>query len=988
MAAPLRPPSPPQNSFKEVSSLLSAFGLTQIDQLQATLDRAVQKVFQETLSSFLEIQGKLKEGMSHYSRMGFPQTATVIDRYFPTGINVYLVFSQLKMASYRLRSFPQEILRSYQNPELRNLNEIEYARTQAVSQLIEFLKEKGIDDDEKGSRSRFSNTLTFDVPSPQDRSILTWLYHYGGAFVFQGKAVSFGSLVKTWLSLGLSRRSINIKELLIPNDLIADPQEIGDFYRYHKLSFPEFLNQCSLHVLSANLKLVLPKEIREKLEEAFKNEQIRSDLTFFSGGSSRRKFYELNIRDYKRPSFPFIRSFQLFFFLTRNFGIAEEDQSLLLNILFFMRRNWVEDALPLFLTRKWQEQPEVEQGEIEAFQTAWKGLKSIFITPQEASGVDPALWDLLFFLWKSPKRDLMIGLLDRISKLDNFTMNPSDAVTFCQTNESELNQGWVNVFCEGYEEVIQELGQNGVDTQALFFAPVYRLSAIEVIQFGHAKRNTKQFVEWMTPLGFPLGREYNLLFRRYFFSHDPYIFTLLKHLIENKIEPSADLLQEVLENHLLIKPAEQRVQEAALKLIGSIHDTYELSGRQIFSLYAHFLSNGIEISHAELLIERFSALILPKELIYFLFFYNPEIDSTPLLDLVKQRDAWIQGDAFNRFCISQNWHRDLSSTIEQFSRALANACTNDPEINGKICHLSLEALCFSFFSFLQPLIDFFRVTGFDGLKVRWGNPIWKTHLGQIKFSMNGCEIGVYLNWSIIHQTPTLFFSFVNFQKGEAFSAFIPVGKEIGKLDFNFFSFLTSLAPLVLREEATGEEISDDAEDTPENWSRAFGCEHILKSFSEQLTVDEIAIGWDFFKRVKLAYRAKYQRKGSSECPIPEIPTQDVERLTKLFSESQLELSQTGINLETSLGEIPIFFRAETAEELTGESQDRLDRNEVTPSHEQMAGMYVTLAINEPEIEIPLRYPPEAWDHSKLFKQLCEYHLAILKETLSFTSSNK
>lgn len=1039
----------PSESLLHISALFEIFGRRYAESIRAQLRSEAQGLFDHVRRVFFEIQKRLEKGETSYIPLDCPETTRLMGGCFSENRNRYEIFRDLKRRSYAIWSFPQKILQDFSNPELETLKEIESVRKKAFEDLVRCLRRE--------EREEEKGVVSCSSPfSQQVGRELSKLYFSGGALVYNQQIITFYELVGTWKGFDSSNREMGDQlwdKLEATSWMGDDPKPVAPFVKYREAgySFEKFLIAISIDGVEAHLGFRFSPLVRAALEEKFKNEQIRSDFCYFTADLPR--FYTFNAAQFERASGVLIRSFQLFYFIKNNCGAREADP--LLTSLIFMSPRWDETSLAGFSNRRWIQDPPLSGERVEAFHTAWDGLRAVLKAipsskeKEEDLFKNPECWDLLFFLWENPQRNAFIELICGVSKLPNFSMNLKSILHFCRENEGVLKIEIARFFVEIYGDTIKALEKKGkrvLKTEAIFFDPPLRIAPNLCNLLGRSPENTEEFLRLMKGYSFTEEErseaKYCAQLKQFILSPSPLIFDLFEGAKAIKIEITEHLFWDALaRSKELLKPEQFAPEVAtlnALKLAQehttNIQKFYQFPNEQIFAIYIEVfrLIMGNKEGH----IWRISQLIhelvsfcpaLRRDDIYFLFRYHPEVLPGEVNDLKRMRDDWAKNEEqLRKFIVDRPVYSRILEEVQKLAALLSSVC-DDEQIETRFRISCINSLLSAFVPPVQPLTDYFRITNLTAEGIRWGDPTWRTHLGQLKFILKQASIGIYINWSIIRDQPLLFLSFFNIQKREAFSSFLPIRVSAAEVSTEekrepFYGLLKTLSQYLLREE-TDADMEEDAPETPESWIPCFtGLKEDLREYEPLvekgvLKREEIAEMWDFFKRVKLSYRniflssvanrrlpdfVSYHPKAIAALghifpfhprgsllpePIfrlrsdpgyytPDASEEQAANLRPLFSNRTERSEPLQLVLRLPGAEYPIEYQVQTEEQLTGPLEERKVRNEVAPSVDLVQGRYVTLSI--PGVSIPLRYPPEALNDPSTFLRYFDYHNLILK----------
>lgn len=1049
-------PLQPRATLNFACRLLELFGQRYANAIREQLGSGVQAVFDQVHRALFEIQKRLQGGATGYAELACPETRKIIEKFRIGTQSDIEFFSLLKGRSYGILPFPQRIVLYYKDPELEALESIETVRSRAFYNLSSRLNTVVEDAPDRKGDDPPPTPRVLKPMTEQEEMAATQLYFAGGAVVYERRTVYFSEMVGMWQNFHHlnSQRHQELLEQLSAREWAVDmpPKPIVAFTKYHQSTFPEFLVYCTIEALQKNLQLDLSPAVEADLAKRLVHEQTRSDLAYFS--VDQRLFYEQDFARFKRPSATLIRSFQLYFFITRNFEVHHSKHNALLMMLLNMRSRWNPQKLPNFSERHWHQAP-LEPEATGAFHNSWEGLHEILnaMTQRNVSFTDPSAddlkvfrdlecWDLLEFLWEHPERKVFIRLLCNLAKLPNFKMNLTSILDFCRENKDSLKPEMADFIPEKYGEVIQALTEKGIqltETQYLFFAPPFTIIPVMSIRFGTGADNAKKFVDLMSTYQFNKEKEYCLMLRQYILHPHSLMFELLKDVPAIGAEVSQNLLWEALSKEVMpfepeeVPSPQTRIQ--AKEIAGKIQAAYGFSDTQIFSIYIELLR--LVMNHQEAQMGKASHVIhelvlfcpsLKKEDIYFLFRYHPDIAPQEVALLADMRAAWAKNEVqLRRFVINQEFYNGILVAIKKFVTPLSQVC-HDEFTAEKFQTTCQHSLLSAFFPPLQVLSDYFRITNVTEAEgMHWGQDVWRTHTGQLKFILGQASVGIYLNWAVYKDRPVLFLSFFDIRKGEAFSAFIPINVSAQWLAQDHrrkpFYNLMAILSQVLGETAIIDP-PEDAPETPQTWIPSFtGVQNELDNYQTDIDAgnlkpEDVEAMWAFFRKVKLTYRnlfltsiagrrlpdfSVYEPKpvaalghifsshprGSLlpkalldiephvEFYIPDADPEFVAACRPLFAVPKTPSELLNLDLKLADGQPhPVSYQVLTADQLTGQEASQGVRNEVAPQAKLTEGRYVTLSTGG--VKIPLRYPPEALNSPQLFQRYFDYHILLLK----------
>lgn len=999
--------------------------------------------FKNAQRALVEIQTRLESGKAAYIPLQMQQTTKVVQTH-GWATNELMLFQRLKEFSYGLLPFPQKIILLYANPELNMLSALESDREKGFSLMLKILKHEDQADEKETQMQDFKETKHHDVFA------LSRLYYRGGAFVFKNRMIYFSEIVSAWglLSKQNSERVEKLKSCLIGRNWIVNQEQqieplfsFSDSDQLGAWSFRQYLIQCSLLSIQESLGVDFLPPVKQKLAACMEKEDVRSDLSYFSARPS--LLYCLDIDSFKRQSAFLIQSIQFFFFLSQNYVIPKAEQPLLLNILVYRDPSWNPKNFPHFATRKWEEIGSDPKNQA-AFKAAWAGVKRILsaIERQDLSFenptsehinllADPKCWDLLFFLWNHSEREVFINLIDDLKNLPRFKMNLGSVLRFLDYNKDKVYSGIEKIFPTAYLEVIQTLEQKQIATQnpeLIFFDPPQDFQ--KSLVYGFSQQRTTIFVDRMQKYPRADESQYCRMLGVYILHPQAFLFDLINDCARLGIDITSELIYDLFSKvHPPFQPEiSHEIRSRVCIKTKQIQDVYHLSEIQIFSIYMEFLrlesqEKGACIDRSLAVVDRLASFCssLSRETISFLLLYHPsDVDIQMVEQIVSKRKKWLDDEENRlRFVIDQNVYRETAGLIESFGDNGRKGSLNEDLANRFSANCQME-LYATFFPYLQPIVNFFQITNLTALEgIHWGEPVWKTHEGQLKM-LKYANVAIYLHWMILKDRPVLLISFSTGAK--AVSSFVPLkvrSSIIEKIRIPFFGLLSTLSQQVLPEETNGDALNN-APDTSDSWVSSYiGAKETIEAYPE--VSGHMPQIWDFLKQVKLSYRNSYLKAiidsppadaGGNQlwqkaakghiypshprgCLLPILPEEHPEYFIPDGSEEflsqccpRLNQSTQGwqplqLNLQTIDGSFPILYRSQTTEEFVGEGLGANQNEKAAPLNERQ-GKFIT--IKAAEIKIPLRFPSDAFAEQGIFNRYFDYLNLVLKAAYYFTRS--
>jgi len=995
-----------KESFAFVVELLSVFGREFSKQIKSKIHRNFSDEFVAVESAFCEIQQKLSKGKSIYFSLDFPKTKVVIERFRYEGRSDEHFFNELKRLSLVVLSFPQRAL-SYPNPDIRSIEAIESSRVAA-----------------------FQNLFSSKQLTGEEKNAAAGLYFNAGALVANSKVVKYGQLIRIWnknYAQGLLEKfgCLNVIEENPNRDIKARIEE--------GISFCDFLINVSVQEIENNLKVTFCPFVRLYFRNLFVDEHIRSDFCYYT--SSLSYLYALDFRDLSRASFFHLTSLQIVVFINRTCDVKEEIQEELYKMLMARPADWDFAKFKAFNERKW----EVEDLSIQSdeFDRIWSDFERILSMVNDLKPYEnPYCWPLFEALFENQKREHVVQLF---LKLD-CKMGLEEIDRIYRENHEVFNGKNTQFFCEQYIKIIEILKTEKiefVEKECLFLVPSVKDFDQFAIPFGNAERNIEKLIFFLKEHQFCIEQEHKWMFRQFILHPSLWLLELLKDAPSLGIEKFCDKeLEEILSK--LHKPllnnafkVAVEVKEQALKTAFELQNRFHFPHVELFLLYVEtirLLDKGeLSLQENDLgLIEKLQEFcpVLDKKEIFFLLHYHIRVTSEEIDAFIGIRQDWIDHQ-INRFVVDQEVFMGIFTKISRFSNELAKEC-EDEDQRERFCVTFERAMHLVFFPPLQPLTDYFLITNITEKEgIRWGEEVWRTHLGQLKPIAKNASNRIYLNWSVFNDHPVLFLSFFDISKASAFSSYIPIGVSAKELEPDenrkpFYSLLGCFARNVLKEEAD-RSIEDGKKESPDTCVACYdGFEQEIAQYSadleaENLTIEQIRKIWTFIRKVKLTYRRLHlgipngansddptveaarghiypTKEGGSLLPerlleqeaqpesyLPD-PFNQVDSFMELCFQDKGQSGSLDLDLETSVATFPISYLIQTADELTGiDLQNVKHWNERAVPQDIVGGRYVTLSVDG--LHIPLRYPQEALDDRELFIKYFHYQNLLLKATV-------
>lgn len=873
----------------------------------------------------------------------------------------------------------------------------------------------------------FTSLEAEPVPSaPDDLWNLMRLYYSQGALVINRTSYYFSDLVFLW--------NRQIQQRLVASfpcqPLLPPLREPAPFTERQEETFPQCLARCSVVAFERNCQIALPDSFRAALQALFQqHESLRADAAYVSVDLPR--LYELDLTSERwknRPSAPLLRSVQALYFHMQREGVRARQGGAILERLFQAGERGNPYKLPDFATRKWDRDLVDRNSQMDAVFIAYNRLLQQ-ISRKELASIyqeDPCCTPLLYLLLSSPSSLLAIGFFTRAAESGRFAITSKILYDFCLRNLPVMKtaDAW-QIFSEDYLGAIDAL-QVKTGAEGLFLHPPLQLPH-DWTRVNRAKRLTKPFADAMQPYQRPEDRKYVIMFHHFLFHNTAPLFSFLRDTpVLGMGPPSPALLEWALTSSHGPVTADvlPQIRGEIARAVRQLRENHGFRDTETFSLYLDLLRTPKwqeMIGRSASLIAKLKELCpaLMRESIYFLFRYHPDVSLLEVDALLKLQMDWASNQAVRDPVVIHPRHfSQVFEPVKRFVELAASSCPAEEE-KVRFGSAFLQSVLGGFLAPLQPLTDFFRITGLSPQGIKWAQPIWSTHLGQVTFVLPRAAVGIYFHWTIQANQAVLFFSFPNLSARRSQSLFLPLEFPLSALDSRekeemFYSFLIDVSQQALREE-TDREVGPG-----EDWTHAYtGLPESIARYQELLPAEFIAAVLAFMAQLRRSYRklfldtvqdtftptvftpGKMAASGSIfpshprgallpkalfECEpepkwyIPDASEQFAAGCLRTFQERNRQPELLSLDLQVKgLDPLPISYHVQSADDLTeAPLAARREWNERAPPREQTEGTYVTLSVPLGCIRVPLRYPPEALDNPRMFQEYMDYHLLVLK----------
>lgn len=794
---------------------------------------------------------------------------------------------------------------------------------------------------------------------------------FGAGAFHEEKTVYFIELLYQWTSPAEIEK---LMQRLGINHWVPRIEAVGKRERGGARNFQEFVIACTIDLIAKTFEVEINISLQETLEEVLTSESLRSDIAcMLAHPEVMRK------KDWTNSSY--LLSFQICTYLLDKYELRPRDRADLLEICLSRTPN---SGVPSGFEKK---EPQETKQKLEI------ALQVTLSMIHEAG--DPHTYPLLlFFLDQSIERgEHFGGLFSELRKIPAINMQPAMIEKFCRANEAVAIHVFKD-FAVTYKQVVELCRARGEvsGTEALFLHPPIVLNE-RMLKLGEASNQASRFLTLVQQYGFPMKDSFFRMLREFVFKPSAQVFDLVK------TDAPAFGIQRVDEPFLTSIFADGAQLERALLstdkpgpkgLVQSLCRIYPFSDAERFSLYLEALRQGSDVPFRQIsqfvseLTERLGLVLSPKEL-YFLYRHHPipfAVDA-----LVAMRED-LMAHNIQKFQINQKELSGVLGAIRSVWQELfSTSVSDDKEMMAATCEKLMHSV---FLPPLQPLTDFFRISGVNEEGVRLNSEHLESHLGEIKM-IPGTSFGTHIEWHLNNRNfPTISIAFFNPRTGVVESALrsLRIPQDPGEsrsqdARAQIFGTLFETSQQLLQSEEDVDEfniaISEDlglgfrAEINnfvqgvkiayrEAHWSMITGKPHIPKA---EMPNPQIAALGNISARGALIPDAFLRLE-----PTPNFYTADFESEPKTLDLCR-KLFQKGSGAQEHL-QVKMLF---TRNGQIGEGGDLYARTEIKGTDS-----YVTLLVGygDRPLQVALRYPKEVLEDERLFAAWYRFHILRLK----------
>jgi len=936
---PRTPPDKWDKSQKStyVLELLRVFGFTYARSIQSQVPKQFQNTFVLIHDAMAEMQASKKKGASNQ--------ATKVQAFIhslPMGISPFEAKQVLTRYSYEALPFLQKILLDTNREE-----DVFNAITKEREETFQLIMTALINPQEE---KKAEKPLVF---SPKEERAIIQLY-CRGVLIFNGTVYTLGQLIQAWAcsSHGATAKSTRFLKLLTTREWIdTNFQTLPAFSNiFSQSSFQEFLILSSIQCLKQQLGMQFNDAMLKYFQEQFKNEEIRSDVCYFTADSHT--------------------------FLKMAFNFQRDSQILLANLQFFVSLGTdvlspeEKNALLFIVVHRDPEKAESGPQARALLKTSMQHLNTL-ISILHREPLNQPEWATLFVLLRRSKNaQSLVCSLEHLAAMTPIQMTLPILLEFCQAYEG-ASEGQLALLMHTHQEIFAQLPdiEHG---EKLFLSPIAKVSETP-ISIQNAPTMAQQFIETMRTLNHPVDLG---LLRQCIFAQAE---DLLKGLLVAQragLVITEDILRDAFKDYQPIgNPANmnEEMEQEWIQIYQNVQSLYHFKEEEAFDLFVEIGRLILETKIPELSrmltviseFERFGCFLRPKT-IHYLLKHHPPWDTQIFSDLKSLRTEYAKVPSRHR--ISQEMMNRIMQKIEEISGALASM---DEGIQQQIA----LAIRNAFFPPDQVLSDVFRFNKITKEGVEWETPEMATHVGQLKL-IPGSPVGIYLHWQK-RPTLTLFCSFFNIKTKEASSGSVPLRISLDQDHTELWSFLKNRSQEILTSENYGSLSIQGklriAETFLENVKNLYRELHlitmgelsypVLTKETELLVASLGRIYVESWPRGALLPDSYMLLTTQQEVFIPDAHD-GVEGYRTLFQRTSSK-QPLGLQLNLPKGERPVVsYQVELPEE----SEER---------EEEIQTTYVTLSIpNGPEVR--LMYPEKVLLDLELFQTYFDLHNLLLK----------
>ncbi len=979
--------------------LLQIFGRRYFSELSQKLEKPLQVELEGISRAHYEIQAQIEVNQDFYLEQKFPITKNLVKRYCSPSVSRDEFFFLLQKGSYDTLPFIQRTI-LYPKSNLGVVRRLEESRSDAFYLLLKNLpKDFGADPEEK----------EIEQKSPPSLFLSAKLLYGSGALVYRGEVLYYSDLLGDWARISMRNKSAvdQLKETLGIEQWIRgrEPEvhliwdgisSIGVDCNQH--SFQTFLIECTIKTLEESFAIEFSSSLKEYLFALLECEIVRLDIAYFCG---HRLLENLDFSRFPRFSRPILLAFRTFTRMLEFFEVEKKDQALLLELILIQVRN------PKLLEEK--KDSLFKDNSLFAF--AWKAVNTL--SPLVGQSVKSgSCYSLLFFFLEDSSRERFFRLFIQLHEVFQSSIAFPIIFDFCQENK-DVDGAVLQQFLSIYTQILSHFSSvDSIHAERLFLDLPLSLGSGGGL--SNLLERAQQFFRFMDEYGIALDESSLPLLRDYL--HKPCMNTYI--LFADAPDLKIDSLQATdiagalsLLTEPLPEIIEAEDKREAIQIALELKQQYLFSNVQTFSLYfetLNQLSKGNRESFAAiesfiLELETFCPSISLEDF-FFLYRYQPFLKG---LDRLKELKSQFLNADRECFILPQTLVQEILQTSESFPESIVPA---NLELQTKFRSSISQSIRLLFFAPIQPLIDYFKIAGFDfSDQVQWGSFHLITHLGQLKEVPNS-SVAIYLDWEKVGEFPVLFFSFTDLGSRVSRSTRIILDVPVDEMNQvagkrqSFFAYLNTVTSHIFKEQ-----VEDPApeQESVENWISCFtSLKEDVAMYNQDidnglLKEEHLQNLWEFLKKVKVAYRNLYLEvvhgyhpyKGEEleSYDAPLLSKEHLQHTCRVFSAANKEPISLHLNLNIPMNggkdlTYPLSFHVETASDLLGAPVEEIRKNwdsRGLPIDEVVQGKYVTLSIQylKQTLRKTLHYPYSALSDLNTFQMYFDFHQFLLRSRL-------
>lgn len=579
-------------------------------------------------------------------------------------------------------------------------------------------------------------------------------------------------------------------------------------------SFHDFLIRETIENLQEYLEIKnLTQETHIFLADAFKNENIRSDIAFFI--ANEKELVNIEWGKSQLESKHLLESFRWYFLILRRYSVAEENRALLFQRAIQRNRNEPLNILQPKL-------PTCSPRESKHYKNANSILERLLHSAPDKNNVQGAIFPLLHFcLGHENAAGSLAYFFEALHQLGvNFSAH--QILQFCRMNKKFNSQMENRLVIISKFYIIQKLVDLNRFSQ-LFLNPPIEIDVFVLQALNGGNNNISNdsaesarpiitaYTHFMSRF---ISKERDLFWiwmRKYILRPCPLIFKFIDQASKwNRGEINQQFISLFFpprDEFFQIRPTDVMLSRANDTIL-SLANTYSLSLSELFTLYLKAISFQSDSDYqpwrkAQRFIQKLSEFCpgVSGHVVVFLLLHYQSEAAKAFEQLDACKDQYHAMDR-TRFFLNPKIMSEIHGKIEAFCELFSDNLSHEAEpFRRKLS----EILKLSFTPFAQPITDFLKINNVTKERgIEWSEPYLATHEGSLKSVVENGPLKLYFHWQAIEMHPFLTLAAYDSRakKGRWCTLQFPSSlQKLEKASFRnaIFSYLSDVAPQALNE---------------------------------------------------------------------------------------------------------------------------------------------------------------------------------------------